>query len=920
MALTDKVLQLLSNGTFKRIADAGVAEVGSGIQSTLGNLTITGQSGFAVVFNNSAANVDVRMAGQTQANLFFLDASADHVGLANNNPSSLLDLAGALTVRGMVAPAVSPATQGRLYFDSGTNKWRISENGAAYVDLLSSGTITGTGVNNQIAVWSGTSSLDGGTTFTWDSATAALSVDGSAVFNDSAANQDFRVEGVTETNLLFIDASADLIGIGTATPTSRLHVKGSTNPNITSESTSTTGYGSVDATNNMGNYTQMLSGDSAVLATWFPTGANISRANVGGIRTSGLAGMVFAAFDNVPLYIGQADINRIDLLTTEAVFNNPGFDYDFRVEGDTEPNLLFIDASTDSVGIGTATPASLLHAQKNQNGATILNLWNTTNGIDASSYYSVIAQNNSIKGIANSDGFTRTYPGFQAGSSILLSSSTGGLTIGSGLGGGVAGANTGVIRFVTDTVDLTSLLTGNDSRTRMVITAVGKVGIGTLVPAGHLEVRDDTSTVNLILTKEGVTGQNDLLEFRTDAFSSLERHTMRWTSSSGTIGLGRYGMEYDATLNTVDFVWRDQFNVVAGTTETMRLKGNGRLGIGTSAPAYNLHVIGSALISGNLTVQGSTTSISSETMLVDDNHLYVNNGYTAVSAQTGGLVVNYLPTATATVVNGAYVAGVPATSNPTVGTIGAATFTAGSFIQFSGGTTPVNNGLFEVLSHAANVLTIRGIGITGTVEDFTQNQFMAAPSDGATITRVNVSVMRAGTDGVWEVGQGLSTPVVFTDIGMAGSGMAIGNAITSATAGSVLFAGVAGVLTQDNANFFWDDTNNRLGLGTTTPNSTMHVAGSLSLATTTITTATTLDGTHYTVRSDATGGAFTVTLPAAAGVTGRVYVVKKIDSSGNAVTVDGNGAETIDGSTTFPLTAQFDIVTIQSNGTGWDIL
>ena len=50
-----------------------------------------------------------------------------------------------------------------------------------------------------------------------------------------------------------------------------------------------------------------------------------------------------------------------------------------------------------------------------------------------------------------------------------------------------------------------------------------------------------------------------------------------------------------------------------------------------------------------------------------------------------------------------------------------------------------------------------------------------------------------------------------------GAGMAIGTAITSATAGSVLFAGVAGVLQQDNANLFWDDTNNRLGIGTATP-------------------------------------------------------------------------------------------------------
>ena len=37
------------------------------------------------------------------------------------------------------------------------------------------------------------------------------------------------------------------------------------------------------------------------------------------------------------------------------------------------------------------------------------------------------------------------------------------------------------------------------------------------------------------------------------------------------------------------------------------------------------------------------------------------------------------------------------------------------------------------------------------------------------------------------------------------------------TAGSVFFAGTSGILQQDNTNLYWDDTNNRLGIGTTAP-------------------------------------------------------------------------------------------------------
>jgi len=66
-----------------------------------------------------------------------------------------------------------------------------------------------------------------------------------------------------------------------------------------------------------------------------------------------------------------------------------------------------------------------------------------------------------------------------------------------------------------------------------------------------------------------------------------------------------------------------------------------------------------------------------------------------------------------------------------------------------------------------------------------------------------------------------------------GGGMSIGGSITSATQGSILFAGASGALTQDNTNFFWDDANNRLGLGTATPNQQLELTGSLRLPATT---------------------------------------------------------------------------------------
>ncbi len=47
----------------------------------------------------------------------------------------------------------------------------------------------------------------------------------------------------------------------------------------------------------------------------------------------------------------------------------------------------------------------------------------------------------------------------------------------------------------------------------------------------------------------------------------------------------------------------------------------------------------------------------------------------------------------------------------------------------------------------------------------------------------------------------------------------------SYTTGSVLFAGVGGAISQDNSQLFWDNTNNRLGIGTTAPSYTFDVNG-----------------------------------------------------------------------------------------------
>ncbi len=83
---------------------------------------------------------------------------------------------------------------------------------------------------------------------------------------------------------------------------------------------------------------------------------------------------------------------------------------------------------------------------------------------------------------------------------------------------------------------------------------------------------------------------------------------------------------------------------------------------------------------------------------------------------------------------------------------------------------------------------------------------------------------------------------------------------------------------------------------------------------------TTLDEFQRTVLVDAAGAARTITLPTAASAKWRKYVIKKTDASANTVTIDGDGAETIDGAATQVLAAQYDFLEIQSDGTQWWIV
>lgn len=157
-------------------------------------------------------------------------------------------------------------------------------------------------------------------------------------------------------------------------------------------------------------------------------------------------------------------------------------------------------------------------------------------------------------------------------------------------------------------------------------------------------------------------------------------------------------------------------------------------------------------------------------------------------------------------------------------------------------TNPINNVQNITLSTTSKKLILPVMNATSSlvvggtlyVHNSGSNTFDVTAQDGSTVL---ISALAAGGNAYLTLtANGTANGTFNTVVPAAVSGGVLGVASggtgtsTTFTQGSVAFAGVSGVYTQDNANFFWDDTNNRLGIGTATPASTLSVTGNATVS------------------------------------------------------------------------------------------
>ena len=136
-------------------ADEFAAAITSGEDgTTAGNVTIdsyadlnansTGGASFtrAVTFNDAGAAIDLRMEGDTDTHLFFLDGSEDHIGISTSSPAYDLDMSGSTDALrlpvGTTANRPTGAT-GIIRFNSQTGQYEGCQDGSTFVNIAIAG-------------------------------------------------------------------------------------------------------------------------------------------------------------------------------------------------------------------------------------------------------------------------------------------------------------------------------------------------------------------------------------------------------------------------------------------------------------------------------------------------------------------------------------------------------------------------------------------------------------------------------------------------------------------------------------------------------------------------------------------------------------------------------------------------------------
>ena len=249
-----------------------------------------------------------------------------------------------------------------------------------------------------------------------------------------------------------------------------------------------------------------------------------------------------------------------------------------------------IDAN-GKVGIGTTNPLSTLDVRGEIRASglsgTQTTIWLSDNNIPA--YKSIIHHGNFIQFNQNS-----VVAGYGVG--VRLNNPS----------------NVGIDSNGTN--GYLALAAGGSEKVR--IDTDGKVGVGTISPSKKLDVIGDarvSGVLNLVNTSDS-----------TDRSIAVTSNNMTFAGVHGifeySVGLrgsrgSACGLESNAT--------NGYLALAAGGSEKVRIATDGKVGIGTTTPSTQLHVIGSGTFSNSVSIGSSTLSDSNLPSIINSTNLYL---------------------------------------------------------------------------------------------------------------------------------------------------------------------------------------------------------------------------------------------------------------------------------------------------------
>jgi len=416
-------------------------------------------------------------------------------------------------------------------------------------------------------VGGGVVSVDASGNFTVDT---GLIADGASVFNETGVDVDFRIESDDNANMFFVDGGEDRVGIGTATPSSALDVRGTVQVGVAGTGHDVYFYGDTSGKHLLWDQ----SGDELL----FATSTKLSFHDAAGGEN------ILASAD------GHLEVNAGTTLDITAPTVDINASTLVQIDGPVSVGV--DDTGHDVIFYGAAAGARMYWAQGN-NRLELHGASADAAGSSGSLVFATLQTGVEDGDIIGRMDFEAPSVG-AAGDSRLTCSS-------------IWAEADATFSSTVNQCELVFATSASEVATeKMRITSDGSVGIGTSAPDGPLHLATATVNVGQIIQGSYNNNANPYLSIRKsngtiasptaitsghyaglirfDAYDGNSWHTPAdiVCVTSGTVADGRVAG---------NLTFRTSPDSAADQSERMRITSAGYIGIGTTAPAAQIHSI-----------------------------------------------------------------------------------------------------------------------------------------------------------------------------------------------------------------------------------------------------------------------------------------------------------------------------------------